>query len=141
MQHTGTQGEKLGHETGEPMGFRVLADEGQGMAVEVSERAEGKLLGESSTNIRTYRFTMKPDGSMEGRGQGIMMLKDGSMSTWTATGTGRPRGASLGAADWNVEITLRNATGKLAQYSNRRLSGQYSVDENWKSKGELFDAK
>jgi hypothetical protein len=139
-QHTGTRGDRIGEEDGETMGFRVL-EEGQGLAVEVSERAEGKFLGEKSTNIRTYRFTMKPDGTLDGKGQGIMTLKDGSMAMWTGTGTGRPRGPGLGGSDWTVDITIRNGTGKFAPYTNRVLPGEYAVDDNWKSKGQLYERK
>jgi hypothetical protein len=140
-QHMGERGEKLGEEDGQTMGFRILTDERQGFSVEASERAEGTFLGENSTNIRTYRMSMKPDGTLDGSGQGIMMLKDGSMAMWTGTGTGKPKGPGLGAATWQVQITIRQGTGKWAAYANKTLSGEYSTDDNWRSKGVLFAPK
>jgi hypothetical protein len=139
--HMGAHGEKVGEEDGQPMGFRVLPDEGKGMSIEVSERAEGMFFGEKSTNIRSYLMTMKPDGTLDGKGQGILTLKDGSMAMWSGTGTGKSNGPGLGAATWQAQITIRQGTGKLAAYANKTLAAEYSVDDNWRSKGTVFAPK
>ena len=122
---------------GEPMGFRVLPDEGKGPALEISERQMGTFLGHEVTNLVTYRMTPTPDGTMKGEGQGIATLKDGSMTFWTGKGEGKQTGPE-GPTNWNVTIMFRNPTGKFAEFKDRPLTGSYVVDAAWKSKGSLF---
>ncbi len=130
----------IAEEFGEPMGFRILPDEGKGQWIEVSNRSQGKFLGEDSTTLVTYKFTVKPDGSLYGEGQGIAYLKDGSMSAWTATGTGTQKGPGS-PQSWKVNFQYRNPTGKFTRFADRPLYVEYEVDEAWKSKARLFDTK
>ena len=82
-------GEKLGEESGKITGTRVLESEGGAPKLEVSFQAMGKALGVETTDIGTYWSLMRPDGSLFGNGQGILMAKDGGAASWTGQGIGR----------------------------------------------------
>jgi hypothetical protein len=137
-QHTTDKA--LWEEKGEPMGFRVLPDEGKGQWVEVSARQQGKFAGEDCTTLLTYRFTTEPDGTLRGAGQGISYLKDGSMTTWSSQGEGK-QGAPGGSQNWEVTLNLRNTSGRFVEHKDKLFIGTYEIDEAWKSKGKLFPSK
>ena len=88
---------QIGEEEGQATGFRVLPDETLGAKLEVSVRAHGKVLGEESTSMTAYVSMLRPDGTLYGEGQGMAMLKDGSMAAFTGTGIGTQK--SPGGAD------------------------------------------
>jgi len=67
-------GEKIGEESGKITVQRVLPIEGQGPPrVEVSFEGMGTILGENHTNLGTYISTLRPDGTLFGEGQGVVM--------------------------------------------------------------------
>ena len=70
-------GEQLGEETGQITGLRVLPDEGVGPRVEVSFQASGTLLGTPESDMGTYVSVTRPDGTLFGDGQGVVMTDDG----------------------------------------------------------------
>jgi hypothetical protein len=139
-EHTGTKGKLVGEEEGQAMGFRVLPDEGKGQWVEVSVRNQGTFLGERSTNLMTYRTTMKPDGSLHGEGQGMAYLADGSTTGWVGTGTGTQKQPG-GPQVWRATVHLRNPTGKYTGLADRPIIVEYEVDQTWKSRARFFDSK
>ena len=75
-------GEKLGGETGKVTSQRVLANPGGAPKMETSFQATGTLLGASETNVGTYWAVVRPDGTLYGEGQGVVMGKGGEMASW-----------------------------------------------------------
>jgi hypothetical protein len=137
-EHRATKGTPVAEDPGEPMGFRILADEGKGQWIEVSARIQGKLMGEASTHLSTYKFTVKPDGTLDGKGQGLAYLKDGSVRAWSATGTRTQKGPGS-AQSWKMPAHYRNPTGKFAEFADRPICAEYENDESWKSKARWSD--
>jgi hypothetical protein len=43
----------------------------------------------NATTIATYRGVLRPDGYIQGEGQGVVMGSGGEMATWTGNGVGR----------------------------------------------------
>ncbi len=80
-------GDKLGEETGQVIGMRVLPSEGA-PRMETSFRAQGQMLGIEATDIGTYIGTMRPDGTIYGEGQGVLMGAGGEGATWRGAGVG-----------------------------------------------------
>ena len=80
-------GDKLGEEHGMTIGVRVLPGEG-GPRMETTFRAQGRLLGIETTDLGTYAAVMRPDGTIYGEGQGIVMGAGGETATWKGTGVG-----------------------------------------------------
>lgn len=133
------RGKSIGEEHGETVGFRVLPDEGKGQWVEVSQRAKGKLLGLDSTDLLTYRFTIRPDGSLYGDGQGIQMLSDGSMSAWAATGIGS-QSVPGGPQSWKVTLQFHNPMGRYKELEGHTIHVDFDVSADWKTAAKVFDS-
>jgi hypothetical protein len=51
---------------------------------EISFEAEGTILGVANKNLGTYWSELRPDGTMYGEAQGILMSQDGDVATWKA---------------------------------------------------------
>jgi hypothetical protein len=81
-------GEKIGEMSGKVSSQRVLLVAGGGLKMETSFQASGSLLGTNVKETGTYWTIVRPDRTQYGEGQGVMMLKDGKMATWTGHGAG-----------------------------------------------------
>ncbi len=101
---------------------RVLPSDGQGPKVEVSFQSSDKVLGVDATNIGTYVSVMRPDGTVYGEGQGILMTVDGEAVTWIGAGVGRF--GEGGAISYRGMLYLQTGSEKLA-----RLNGIATVME------------
>jgi len=77
-------GEKVAESTGRVTGRRVMP----GGKVEVSFEAAGKVLGIEEREIGTYASAMRPDGTLYGEGQGVIMGKGGEQAMWVGSGVG-----------------------------------------------------
>src|SRR5438105_13794368 len=82
-------GEKIGGTAGKITSQRVLPNLGGGPKMETSFEASGSILGTDVKETGTYCTMVRPDGTLYGEGQGVMILKDGKMATWTGHGVGR----------------------------------------------------
>src|SRR5205085_12116694 len=89
-------GERIGEDNGKVTSQRVLPSAGGAPRVETSFKATGSLLGVSATETGTYISTLRPDGTLYGEGQGIMMGKGGESATWVGQGVGtmKPDGSA-----------------------------------------------
>ncbi len=132
------KGEQIGEERGETVSFRVLRGDPI-PKLEVSVRAAGKILGVDSTDLITYWSAQQPDGTLKGEGQGLTMLKDGSMGYFTGEGTGRAD--QTGAISYQAKIQYHNATGKLASLNGRTVLVDFDVDANWKTHSKSYHSK
>ena len=80
-------GEKIGEGTGKVTSRRVLPNPGGAPKMETSFEASGKLLGVDETETGTYWSAVRPDGTLYGEGQGILMGKGGEVATWVGSGS------------------------------------------------------
>ena len=80
-------GEQIGTDKGKVTGRRVLDGE-FGPSIETSFQATGTLLGIESQGFGTYVSRIRPDGTLFGEGQGILMAKNGEKVTWKGQGVG-----------------------------------------------------
>src|SRR5258708_5080893 len=81
-------GEKIGEGNGTRGMRRVLSTQ-PNFKVEVSFEETGKLLGVEGMNMGTYTAITKPDGSLEGVGEGVFATLEGEFVTWRGMGVGR----------------------------------------------------
>jgi hypothetical protein len=72
-------GEQVLELTGKRTSRRVLSTDA-GFKVEVSFEDTGKLLGQPANNMGTYWSGPRPDGSLYGEGQGVVIFQDGEMA-------------------------------------------------------------
>jgi hypothetical protein len=81
-------GENIGETSGKITSQRVLRNLGGSPKMETSFQASGSILGTDVKETGTYCTVVRPDGTLYGEGQGVMVTKDGEMATWTANGVG-----------------------------------------------------
>ena len=82
-------GQQVAQTSGRLTGRRVLESEGGAPKVEVSFTEQGKLLGLDVMVLTTYSAIMKPDGSLYGQGQGVVMASNGEGATFVGSGVGK----------------------------------------------------
>ena len=132
-------GEMLSEEQGKITGIRVLPSEGQDPKMEVSFQASGRLLGVDETDMGTYEAVARPDGTLHGKGQGVIMTADGEVVTWTGEGVARP-GRGL-AASWRGAVYHQTASQKLARLNGVAIVFEYEVDESGNVHSKLWEWK
>ncbi len=84
--------------------------------MEITFHEAGKLLGVDVDNTGTYVNVMRPDGSLFGEGQGIVMSKDGDGITWVGQGVGRI--GQDGAVSFRGAIYFQTASSKFARLNS-----------------------
>jgi hypothetical protein len=77
-------GEKIGEISGKVTMQRVLPNLGGYPKMETSFQATGSVLGTNIKDTGTYCTVVRPDGTLYGEGQGVMITKDGKTATGPA---------------------------------------------------------
>jgi len=131
-------GEQLGEARGKRTSRRVLSAE-TGFKVEVAFEANGKMLGVDNTEIGTYWSESKPDGSMYGEGQGVVITQDGEVATWKGGGVGKFVGG--GAVSYRGAIYYTTASKKLARLNGMATVFEFDVDAEGNTKSKLWEWK
>lgn len=133
-------GEQIGQETGQITGMRVLPGDGGGVKVEVSFQSSGTLLGMQGSNIGTYVSVTRPDGSLSGEGQGVVMTGDGETASWHGHGVGRFTGHGT-AVSWRGAIFFLTASERLARLNGIAGVFEFETDESGKSENKTYEWK
>jgi len=131
-------GEQIGEETGRVLVRRVISVDG-GTKVEVTTQGTGKLLGVETRSNITYCAEIRPDGSLYGEGQGLVVGKGGEQATWKGAGAGKLLDGGA--------VNYRGATYYYSDSPNfRRLNAiavifEYSADADGNTKSKLWEWK
>ena len=131
-------GEQIGEETGRVILRRVISVDG-GTKIEVTTQATGKLLGVETRSNITYCAGIRPDGSVYGEGQGLVVGKGGEQATWKGAGAGKLLDGGA--------VNYRGATYYYSDSPNfRRLNAiavifEYSADADGNTKSKLWEWK
>jgi hypothetical protein len=135
-------GEKVGEFTGKNTGRRVIPNDEHGPKMEISIEQAGKFYGVDVIDYGTYEaLPGHAPGTLEGKGQGISMTKDGETVTWTATGIGRFTGKGM-AVQWRGSIHYRTDSQKLARINGVCFVYEYDIDETGNaSTGRVYEWK
>lgn len=131
-------GELVGETRGKRTGRRVLSVEG-GFTVEVSFETTGKLLGMDMMEVGTYWSESRPDGSLYGEGQGVIVGADGDSATWKGAGAGRFTGG--GAVSYRGAVYFTTTSPKLARLSNVATIFEFDVDAEGNTHARLWEWK
>src|ERR1043166_10279040 len=81
-------GEKIGEISDKIIMLRVLPNLGGDPKMETSFQATGSVLDTKVRDTGTYWTVLRPDGTQDGEGQGVMMFKAAEIATWTGHGVG-----------------------------------------------------
>jgi len=131
-------GEQIGEETGKVMVRRVISVDG-GTKVEVTVRSTGKLLGIETRNNVTYLAGIRPDGSLYGEAQGLVVGKGGEQASFKAAGVGKLLDGGA--------VSYRGASYYYSDSPNfRRLNAvavvfEYSADADGNTKSKAWEWK
>jgi len=120
-------GELISEAQGKRTARRVLSTS-PAFKVEVSFEDSGKLLGIDINNIGTYWSEARPDGSLYGEGQGVVITKDGETATWKGQGVGRF--VSGGAVSYRGAIYYTTSSPKLARLNTVAAVFEFEADAN-----------
>jgi hypothetical protein len=118
-------GEQIGESHGKRTGRRALSAD-SGFKVEVSFEESGKMLGIEANGFGTYTSAPRPDGTLYGEGQGVVITKDGDMATWKGAGVGRFVGG--GAVSYRGALYYSTTSPKLARLNSIVVVFEYEVD-------------
>ncbi len=127
-------GELIYESRGKRTSRRVLSVE-SGFKVEVSFESAGKLLGIDANEIGTYWSVGRPDGSLYGEGQGVILAADGSSATWKGQGVGKF--VVGGAVSYRGAVYYNSASPKWARLNTVAQVFEFEVDPegNTRTKG------
>ena len=133
------QGDKIGEESGKVTSQRVLPNPGGGPKMETSFQASGTLLGTGHTTTGTYSSIVRPDGTIYGEGQGIVMSKDGDMATWVGQGVGTIK--KDGAVSYRGAIYYQTSSAKWSRLNSVAAIFEYEVDAQSNTRAQLWEWK
>ncbi len=132
-------GDKLGEETGKVTVRRVLPSQGAGPMMETSFQAEGSILGVGHRTTGTYTSTLRPDGSLIGSGQGVVMNVEGGAASWVGQGVGVI--GKDGSVRYRGAIFYQTAFPKWARLNSVAATFEYNVDAQGNTKAQMWEWK
>ena len=133
------QGEKLGESLGKVTSRRVLANPGGGPKMETSFEASGRLLGVEETETGTYWSVVRPDGSLFGEGQGIIMGRGGELATWVGQGVGAIK--KDGGVSYRGAVYYQTSAPAWSRLNSVAGIFEYEVDAQGSSRSQLWEWK
>ena len=132
-------GDKVGNEAGKVTGRRVLANPGGGPKMETTFEASGKMLGVKTTDIGTYWSVMRPDGTVYGEGNGMVMGEGGESMTWVGQGVGTF--GKNGAVNFRGAVYYQSSSPKWSRLNSVAAVFEYNVDAKGNTKSQTWEWK
>ena len=132
-------GEQVGEASGKVTGRRVLSNPGGGPKMETSFEATGRMLGVNVRENGTYWSMLRPDGTLYGEGQGIIMGAGGEAATWVGSGVGNFR--SDGGVSFRGAIFYQSAAPAFSRLNKVATVFEYDVDAQGASTAKLWEWK
>lgn len=132
-------GEKIGEVKGKVTVRRVLANPGGGPKMETSFEAAGKILGVEVREMGTYVSAARPDGTLYGEGNGVLMGKGGEMATWIGQGMGILQ--EDGGVAFRGAIYFQSSSEAWRRLNRVAAVYEYDLDGEGNSKSEVWEWK
>ena len=131
-------GEQIGEETGKVMSRRVLSVDGS-PTVEVSLQSTGKILGVETRSTVTYCAGIRPDGSLYGEAQGLVIGKGGERATFKGQGVGKLLDG--GAVSYRGALYYSTDSPKFNRLNSIAAVFEYEADADGNTKSKLWEWK
>ena len=122
---------KLFEEAGYPNG------RGLTLKLTISNEETSKLMGVEGMNMGTYTAITKPDGSLEGVGEGVFATLDGEFVTWRGMGVGHF--VEAGAVRYTGMLSYSTTSAKLAKLNAITAMFEFDVDAAGKTRSKIYD--
>jgi hypothetical protein len=132
-------GERIGEDNGKVISQRVLPAVNGAARMETSFQATGTMYGVGANDTGTYVATMRPDGTLYGEGQGVLMGKGGEAATWVGQGIGTFK--KDGAISYRGACYYQTASPAWARLNGVAGVFEYEVDALGNTKGQLWEWK
>lgn len=107
--------------------------------VEVSFEDMSTILGVKGMNIGTYTSSPKPDGSLEGYGQGVFASAEGEVVTWHGVGCGQFQEG--GAVRYVGALSYSTTSTKLANLNKVVGVFEFQVDGEGNTTSKTWEWK
>lgn len=130
-------GDLISESTGKRIVRRVVSIDPP--TVEVTFEETGAVLGTPTSGTGTYTSVIRPDGSIFGEGQGLIISQEGDGITWTGTGIGKFLPG--GAVSYRGMLFFRTASAKLAQFNNACGAFEFEVDATGSTASKVWEWK
>jgi len=130
-------GDLIGESKGKRIVRRILSVDPA--TAEVSFEDSGTMLGVSTTGSGTYTSTVRPDGSIFGTGQGLMLTADGDAITWTGSGLGKF--GPGGSVSYRGMLFYRTTSQKLGRLNNMCGAFEYETDAAGNTSAKVWEWK
>jgi hypothetical protein len=131
-------GDQIGELRGKRTGRRALSVD-SGFKMEVSFEDAGKLLGADVQEVATYCSTPRPDGTIFGEGQGMMVTSSGEAATWKGQGVGKF--TASGGVSFRGAIYFSSAAPKFARLNAVASLYEFEVDAEGNTHTKLWEWK
>ena len=131
-------GKQIGEAQGKRTGRRIISA-GATFRVEVSFEGAGKLLDIEASEIGTYWSENRPDGSLYGEGQGVVVTREGEIATWKGQGVGLL--SADGSVSYRGAVYYSTASQKLASLNKVAAIFEFDVDANGNTHSKSWEWK
>ena len=132
-------GEKIAEAKGRVTTQRVLPNPGGGPKLETSFQASGKLLGVDNTETGTYTAVLRPDGTLYGEGQGVLMSREGDVAAWNGSGVGTPK--ADGGVSYRGAIYYQSSSARWERLNRVAAVYEFEVDAQGDSTTAIWEWK
>ncbi|HWQ31680.1 MAG TPA: hypothetical protein VNQ79_02260 [Blastocatellia bacterium] len=132
-------GEKIGEESGKIVSRRVLPDPNGSPKLETSAQTNLTLLGVKATNTVTYWSRIRPDGTLYGEGQGIVMSREGDLATWVGQGVGTVK--KDGSVSYRGTVYYQTSSERWMRLNSVAAIFEYEVDTEGNTSAQLWEWK
>jgi hypothetical protein len=132
-------GDKIGEESGKVTSQRALPNPGGAPKMETSFQVTGTLLGVNHKTTGTYYSMMRPDGTLFGEGQGIVMSNEGDMATWVGQGVATIK--KDGSVSYRGAIYYQTSATKWARLNSVAAVFEYEVDAQGNTRAQTWEWK
>ena len=105
-------------------------------SMETSFQSEGRLLGVDTRGYGTYVGKMRPDGTIYGEGQGVVMGMGGQGATWVGTGVGTIK--EDGGVKYRGAIYYSTAAEEWAMLNTVAGVYEYETDAEGNTRGVVW---
>lgn len=132
-------GELIGESSGKRAPRRVVSTGNGGFTIEVSFEATGKILGHDCTEIVTYTSGPRPDGSLFGEGQGVVLTPTGEVATWKGAGVGSVK--PDGTVSYRGAIYYSSPAPSLARLNSVAAVFEFDADAGGNTHSKVWEWK
>jgi len=130
-------GAQIGESKGKRIVRRILSTDPP--TAEVTFEDSGTMAGVATNGSGTYTSVIRPDGSIFGHGQGLIITVDGDSIMWTGTGLGK-FGAG-GAVSYRGMLFYQTASQKLASLNNSCGAFEFETDASGATTSAVWEWK